>query len=143
MSTAKVYGWMTGAVVAGGAVVLFGVAIASGQQPAMTGPFTSEQAVAGRATYQAKCASCHRPDMKGSNEAPPLAGGNFMNTWRDRAVSDLFERVRNTMPPTNPGSLGLDEAAGIVAYLLQANGAAAGCSIGWRIGRRFLTAGPG
>jgi alcohol dehydrogenase (cytochrome c) len=126
MNAANACRWMAGGIVTGGAVVLFGVGIASGQQPATIAPFTSEQAVAGRAAYQAKCASCHRPDMKGSNEAPPLSGGNFMNTWRDRAVSDLFDRIRNTMPPTNPGSLGFDEAASIVAYLLQSNGAAAG-----------------
>ena len=116
--------WMAGAVVAGGAVVLFGVAIASGQQPARTGGLASEQANAGRAVYEAKCASCHLPDMKGSNEAPPLAGGNFMNTWRNRKVSDLSDRIRNTMPISNPGSLGEQEVAEIVSYILQTNGVA-------------------
>ena len=111
----------------GGDVPRSACVIASGQQSARPlDPFTSEQANAGRATYQAKCAACHLPDLKGSNEAPPLAGGNFMNTWRDRAASDLFDRIHNTMPATNPGSLSDEEAAGIVAYILQTNGAAAG-----------------
>src|SRR3984893_2876343 len=96
------------------------------QQPTKTGPYTVEQATAGRATYQVKCATCHLPDMKGSNEAPPLTGMNFVNMWRDRAASDLFNRIRNTMPLTDPGSLGDEEAVNIVAYILQANGAAAG-----------------
>lgn len=107
-------------------VAALGGVIAYGQQSKTTGPFTSEQANAGRATYQAKCAACHLPDLKGSNEAPPLAGGNFMNTWRGRAVSDLFDRIHNTMPATDPGSLGYEEAAGIVAYILRTNGATAG-----------------
>src|SRR5712671_6724539 len=92
-------------LVASLALAVFGIAIVSGQQPARTGPYTSDQANAGRAVYQAKCATCHLPDLKGSNEAPPLAGGNFANTWRTRTVKDLFERVRNTMPISNPGSL--------------------------------------
>src|ERR1019366_3282249 len=109
-----------------GAMAVFGIAIASGQQPARTGPYTAEQADAGRAAYQTKCATCHLPDLKGSNEAPPLAGGNFVNTWRNRTASDLFNRIRNTMPFNNPGSLGEQEAVTIVAYILQANGAPAG-----------------
>ena len=101
--------------VACGAIAAFGIAIASGQQSARTGPFTPEQANAGRAAYQSKCASCHLTNLKGSNEAPPLAGGNFMNTWRNRAASELFDRIRNTMPMSNPGSLSDEEAVSIVA----------------------------
>src|SRR6266550_1706154 len=115
-----------------GAIAAFCISIASvqlptrAQQPAGTGPYTAEQANAGRATYQIKCATCHLPDLKGSNEASPLTGINFLNTWRDRAASDLFNRIRNTMPVTDPGSLGDEEAVNVVAYLLQANGVAAG-----------------
>src|SRR6267143_234250 len=115
-----------------GAMAVVGIAIESvqlptnAQQPSGTGPYTAEQANAGRATYQIKCATCHLPDLKGSNEASPLTGMNFVSTWRDRATSDLFNRIRNTMPVTDPGSLGDEEAVNIVAYLLQANGAAAG-----------------
>ena len=122
--------------VACGAAAVFGIAFASlqlptnAQQPAGTGPYTAEQANAGRATYQIKCATCHLPDLKGSNEASPLTGINFLNTWRDRTTSDLFNRIRNTMPVTDPGSLGDEEAVNIVAYIFQANGAAAFQSVG-------------
>ena len=118
--------------VACGAAAVFGITFASlqlptnAQQPAGTGPYTAEQANAGRATYQIKCATCHLPDLKGSNEASPLTGMNFVNTWRDRATSDLINRIRNTMPITDPGSLGDEEAVNVVAYLLQANGVTAG-----------------
>ena len=93
---------------------------------ARTGPFTAEQAAAGRAIYQSTCSTCHLPDMKGTFEAPPLSGANFMNTWRNRPTSDLFTRIRNTMPISNPGSLSDQDAANLVAFILQANGAIAG-----------------
>lgn len=112
--------------VACGAMAVLAIAVASGQQPPRTAPFTRAQAEAGRATYQSKCASCHLPDLKGSNEAPPLSGGNFVNTWRNRTTSDLFNRIRNTMPMSNPGSLSDEEAVTIVAFILQSNGASPG-----------------
>jgi alcohol dehydrogenase (cytochrome c) len=118
----KLYGFLGGA-----AVMVLGISVASGQQASKpTGPFTAEQASAGRATYQAKCASCHLPDLRGAFEAPPLAGGNFMNVWRNRTTKDLFDRIQATMPLDNPGSMGDQESASIVAYILQANGALAG-----------------
>jgi alcohol dehydrogenase (cytochrome c) len=111
-----------------GAIAALGIsiALASAQQPARTGPFTTEQATAGRAIYQATCATCHLPDLKGTFEAPPLSGANFMNMWRNRPTSDLFSRIRNSMPISNPGSLSDEEAVNLVAYILQANGATAG-----------------
>src|ERR1700738_4749205 len=108
------------------AVVALLLSVAAAQQPATTGPFTAEQAAAGRTAYQANCAACHQPDLRGSNEAPPLAGSNFMNAWRDRTTSDLFDRIRRTMPADSPGSVGEQETVDIVAYILQANGAPAG-----------------
>ncbi len=112
----------------GGAIAALGSSIimAAAQQPARPGIFTVEQASAGQATYQGVCSSCHLPDLKGAFEAPPLAGANFMNTWRNRATSDLFTRIRATMPISNPGSLSDQDAANLVAFILQANGAAPG-----------------
>src|SRR3977135_1287500 len=115
-----------------GAAAVFGIAFASVQVPTKaqqlsgTAPYTTEQANAGRATYQIKRATCHLHDLKGSNKPSPLTRLNFVNTWRDRAISDLINRIRNTMPMTEPGSLGDEEAVNIVAYLLQANGVPAG-----------------
>src|SRR4029077_10744515 len=104
----------------------FCIAVAAAQQTTRTGPFTAEQAATGRAIYQSTCSTCHLPDMKGTFEAPPLSGANFMNTWRNRPTSDLFTRIRNTMPISNPGSLSDQDAVNLVAFILQANGAKAG-----------------
>jgi alcohol dehydrogenase (cytochrome c) len=101
------------------------VAIVSGQQAAGTPVFTAEQAAAGRAAYQANCASCHMPDLGGRNEAPPLAGANFMNTWGSRTTRDLFDYMSTTMPPGG-STLAPDQYAAIAAYVLASNGAAAG-----------------
>jgi len=66
-----------------------GMAIAAAPQPAAP-IFTSEQAAAGRVAYQASCASCHLPDLRGRNEASPLAGANFINAWRGRSTRELI-----------------------------------------------------
>jgi alcohol dehydrogenase (cytochrome c) len=99
--------------------------VVAGQQPAPS-VFTVEQAAAGRAAYDANCSGCHRPDMGGLNEAPQLAGGNFMNTWRERTTTDLITRIDQTMPPTNPDLVSQAMATDIVAFIMQANGAVPG-----------------
>ena len=106
------------------ATAVCGAALLAGQQTAST-VFTAEQAAAGRASYQASCASCHLPDLAGRNEAPQLAGANFMNTWRARSTRDLFEYISSAMPPSGE-NLGAEQYLAITAFILQANGAAAG-----------------
>ncbi len=118
-----------------------GIAIVAGQQPpllpepqdrseqsrAAAGVFTAAQAASGRGIYQASCASCHLPDLAGRNEAPQLAGNNFMNTWRARTTRDLFELIQATMPPA-AASLTEDQYLAVAVFLLQANGAPAGAT---------------
>ena len=101
------------------------VALAAGQ-PEQDGIHTAEQAENGRADYTRSCAICHRTDLRGNFESPPLAGPNFLNFWGDLTPQDLVERIRLTMPPDRPGRLGDQTYLDIVAYLLQANGAPAG-----------------
>jgi alcohol dehydrogenase (cytochrome c) len=102
-----------------------GVILVQGQQrPA--GPFTAAQASAGGAAYQENCSGCHLADLAGRNEAPPLAGGNFMNTWGGRSTRELLSLIQTTMPPGNPGGLGADVYAEIGAFILRANGATPG-----------------
>ncbi|MFN8057930.1 MAG: PQQ-binding-like beta-propeller repeat protein [Vicinamibacterales bacterium] len=117
---------VVGAVVA--AVVTAMGAAGSARQTMAAGPFTSEQATLGRTAYQTHCVGCHRADLGGSNEAPQLAGGNFMSAWRGKSTRELYEYVKDTMPPANPGGLGEPTYVGIVAFLLESNGATAGSS---------------
>ncbi len=110
--------------VAGG--FFFGAAAFAAGQPAESGVHTARQAENGRAAYVRSCAICHRTDLRGNFEAPPLAGANFLRFWGDRTPQALVERIRTTMPPDRPGRLGDQDYLDIVAYLLQANGAPAG-----------------
>jgi mono/diheme cytochrome c family protein len=87
------------------------VSIRSQTQPA----YTAIQAAAGLAAYQTNCAACHLPDLSGRNEAPPLAGGNFMNAWGSRTTSELIRYMQGSMPPSNPGGLSDETYANIAA----------------------------
>ena len=100
------------------------IALVAGQPPA-SGVHTAAQATAGRAAYQANCASCHMPDLAGRSEAPPLAGPNFMNSWRNRTTRDLFEFIQSTMPPDG-SNLTADQYLAVTAFILESNGAPAG-----------------
>jgi alcohol dehydrogenase (cytochrome c) len=100
---------------------------AAGQQPAGgAGPFTAAQAAAGATAYQANCATCHQPDLRGQGTATPLAGSAFIGAWGSRPASDLLSFVQLTMPPGNPGTLSADTYTNIAAFILQSNGARAG-----------------
>ena len=102
----------------------FSITMATAQQPPQgSGPFTTEQATAGRAAYQANCAACHGADLNG---VPPLAGAAFMGSWSTRTTRDLLGLIQTTMPTDRPGALPAETYVTIVAYILQANGIAAG-----------------
>jgi alcohol dehydrogenase (cytochrome c) len=90
------------------------------------GPYTAAQSAAGRATYQANCASCHAADLSGLNSASALAGGLFMGSWGDRTPSDLIAFLEGAMPPGNPGSLGEQAYVNVAAFILDVNGARPG-----------------
>lgn len=114
------------------AVALTLAVAGAAQQPAAPpaaapGPatITAAQAAAGRDAYQARCASCHLPDLAGRNEAAPLVGRAFMAAWRDRTTRDLFDYIRASMPPGG-ATLGADEYLAITAFILRSNGAATG-----------------
>jgi alcohol dehydrogenase (cytochrome c) len=94
-----------------------------GQQQA--GPYTAEQASAGRAAYQTNCASCHAPDLSG-REGPQLAGANFMGQWGDKTAGDLIGFMRATMPPGSNGSLSDQTYINLAAFILDANSARPG-----------------
>jgi len=91
-----------------------------------TPAYTAVQAADGLAAYQTNCASCHLADLAGRNEAPQLAGANFINAWGSRTTAELIRYIQSTMPPSNAGGLSEETYANIVAFFLQANGAPAG-----------------
>src|SRR5689334_17135542 len=85
------------------------------------GVYSAEQAKRGQARYNAQCASCHGPSPEGGESAPPLTGGEFLANWSGLTVGELFDRTRNTMPQSKPGSLSREANAEILAYVFSAN----------------------
>ncbi|MGH9648400.1 MAG: PQQ-binding-like beta-propeller repeat protein [Bryobacteraceae bacterium] len=92
------------------------------QRPA--GPYTQEQAAAGRTTYQTSCASCHSPDLSGK-EGPQLAGASFLAQWGGKTAGELIAFMQSTMPPGGANLPG-DAYSNLAAFILDANGARAG-----------------
>jgi len=82
---------------------------------------TTQQAQAGRALFQSRCASCHATDL-GGGEGPQLAGANFIRGWGTRTARELVNTIRTTMPPGNPGSLDDASSINLAAFILAANG---------------------
>jgi PQQ-dependent dehydrogenase (s-GDH family) len=95
--------------------------------PAVAGAapqYTAAQAAAGKTAFEADCAVCHGNTLTNGTMGPPLAGETFRATWAGQSVRTLFDSAR-TMPPANPGSLGDETYARMLAYILQVNGYAA------------------
>ena len=112
--------------VAATGVLLSWSAAATAQPDAAGGLFTAAQAAAGRAAYEQVCAECHRNDLRGTAHGTELTGVGFMSVWDARPARALFEYLREEMPPGAGGSLEDETYLGIAAYILQANGLAAG-----------------
>jgi mono/diheme cytochrome c family protein len=83
------------------------------------GVYTEAQAKRGDAIYGRACASCHGVDLAGEGQTPPLAGKEFEEEWKNAPLSDLFERIRATMPGDAPGTLKPEEVADAIAYLFS------------------------
>src|SRR5579863_5857715 len=93
-------------------------------QSGPAGPYTQDQAAAGRSVYQTSCATCHSSDLSG-REGPQLAGANFLAQWGDRTAGELINYIQSTMPPSGAALPG-DSYRNVAAFLLDANGARAG-----------------
>jgi mono/diheme cytochrome c family protein len=85
------------------------------------GVYTADQAAQGKAVFTDKCATCHGADLNGAEMAPPLVGATFLGNWVGSSADDLFTRIHTTMPANDPGSLSNDQAAQVLAYILQVN----------------------
>jgi alcohol dehydrogenase (cytochrome c) len=95
---------------------------------ATSGSFTAEQAAQGRSIYEDRCAVCHESALKGSSHGPALAGAAFATRWRGRSTADLLTFIRAMMPPGQAGDLSDQEYLAVTAYILSANGHAAGAA---------------
>jgi mono/diheme cytochrome c family protein len=76
------------------------------------------QAQRGEAAFRGNCVNCHTVKQ--------FVTSDFVKTWNERPVFDLFEQLRVNMPQDNPGKLTRQQYIDIVTYLFKANGAGAG-----------------
>jgi quinoprotein glucose dehydrogenase len=111
------------AIVAGTAFMLSFVSVRAGQETTKTtwdGVYSKAQAAKGEAIYNEKCQKCHGADAAGA-DAPSLADSGFAGDWDGLTLAQLFDRTRSSMPQDAPQSLGREECANIIAYLLSKN----------------------
>ena len=104
------------------------------QQAAGQGIFTAQQAAAGKALYERRCANCHATNLTGGAVTGPIIGDTFLAkwgakptaagspTWSGLQVADLLELMIQTMPPPTNGPITPAEQLTILTYILQQNG---------------------
>ena len=111
-----------------GWTVVTATAILRGQdtRTVWDGVYTAEQAKRGEALYGQHCAACHGGNLLGAEAAPALTGPEFASNWNDLPLSDLFERIRTSMPADDPGKVSAQQKADILAHMLRVGGLPAG-----------------
>jgi mono/diheme cytochrome c family protein len=98
---------------------------AQAAQTVQDGVFSDAQASRGEGIYRQQCASCHGNKLEGS-QGPPLTGDFFVSRWQTQPLSDLVNKIRNTMPADGPGSLTPQQSADVMAHILKTGGFPAG-----------------
>lgn len=99
------------------ALALVGPGLAAQSQSVWTGVYTTQQADAGEKIYFARCSTCHGDELEGREQAPALAGPQFLNAWHGRDLRRLLDRVL-TMP-LGDKTVTQDEAVDLLAFLLR------------------------
>lgn len=99
------------------ALAVLGLGLAAA--PAAQG-YQAEQALAGRAVFEQRCQGCHGGNLD-DGRAPALAGP-ATNITRFETAQGLFDYLSVRMPANDRGSLTVNDAWAVTAYILSANG---------------------
>lgn len=122
------------AMVLGAGLWAFGGLYIRAQAPGSVwdGVYTQAQADRGVAQYKKECGECHGDALEGTGHSdraekleralPPLSGDVFKGNWNGRPLSDLFDKIKKTMPRDDPGRISAVQTADILAYMLKFNG---------------------
>jgi quinoprotein glucose dehydrogenase len=100
----------------------FGQTSGGNETTVRDGVYSADQAKRGRAVYVDKCATCH----DGGTMGPELWGDAFLAQRTNKNVRAFYDRIQDTMPEDNPGSLSETELVDIIAFVIQQNGFPAG-----------------
>jgi mono/diheme cytochrome c family protein len=91
------------------------------------GVYTPVQAKQGKIVYEKHCLECHGSMASATPDMAPLLNDHmFQATWKERSLADLFDKVRNTMPPNKTGAISSQQLIDLIAYILSANALKAG-----------------
>lgn len=84
--------------------------------------YTMEQAAKGAQIYAQNCVACHGQNLQGT-AAPSVAGTDFLETAQRNSWTLSIVRyiVFKLMPRNAPSSLGPEESAAVMAYLLASD----------------------
>jgi cytochrome c5 len=105
------------------ALGLSGAAGAVVQKTTNDGVYTRAQADGARALYEKVCLDCH-PFTVAEKKKPkdiPLGEEPFFEEWEGRTVRELISIIALTMPNDGSAVVTDEEAADLVAYILQRN----------------------
>lgn len=84
--------------------------------------YSSAQATRGDSLYKALgCVKCHGATLVGGDDGSPLVGKDFQGDWDGKTLQDLFDQIRNSMPPDNPRTIPRAQVVDLVGYLLAQN----------------------
>ena len=94
-------------------------------------PVRHGTAAQGRRVYQMLCANCHGDRGQGTGPYPALIGGQGTLASQKPVLTvgsywpyatTVWDYIRRTMPYQKPGSLTIDEAYSVTAFILFMNG---------------------
>jgi S-disulfanyl-L-cysteine oxidoreductase SoxD len=102
---------------AGAAALLIAARPLDAQQPVVADPTAIKQVDLGGQWFRSACYECH---------ASNLSDPDFRAKWSGKSAFELYDRMRNTMPDSDPGGLTPETYVALTAYLLKLNGVAAG-----------------
>ena len=95
--------------------------------------YTAAQAARGDSLYHGTCAKCHGDTLGGGTtstgeDSPPLVGSPFLGNYYGLTVYDLYDKIRNAMPPDNPKTIEPKVIVDVMAYLFSKNQFPAGAA---------------
>jgi mono/diheme cytochrome c family protein len=95
--------------------------------------YSSAQAARGDSLYHVTCAKCHGDTLGGGRtntgeDSPGLVGEAFLGNYYGLNMADLYDKIRNGMPPDNPKTIEPQVVVDVMAFLLAKNRFPAGAA---------------
>jgi mono/diheme cytochrome c family protein len=95
--------------------------------------YSAGQAARGDSLYHTTCAKCHGDTLGGGKTAtgedsPSLVGAAFLGNYYGLTVFDMYDKVRNGMPPDNPKTIDPQTVVDVMAFVFSKNQFPAGAA---------------